>query len=76
MFDTLCVVFAPRTPPSTRSFHRKKVYIVCQKGINELQTLYVGFKAVEIIKLYYMVPCRLNKMGFNFFDLCSDLEPD
>jgi len=29
--------------------YRKKVLIVCQKGINEFQTLCVGFKVVEII---------------------------
>jgi hypothetical protein len=31
--------------------YRKTVLIVCQKGINEFQTLCIGFKAVEIIKL-------------------------
>jgi hypothetical protein len=30
--------------------------IVCQKGINEFEMLSGGFKAVEIIKLYYVVP--------------------
>jgi hypothetical protein len=35
----------------------KKILIVCQKGINEFQTLCVGFKAVETIKLCYMVLC-------------------
>jgi len=36
---------------------RKKILIVCQKGINEFQTLCGGFKPVEIIKLCYDVPC-------------------
>jgi hypothetical protein len=37
--------------------HRKKVLIVCHKGINEFQMLCDGFKVVEIRKLCYMVPC-------------------
>jgi len=37
--------------------HRKKILIICQKGITEIQTLCVGFKAVAIIKLSYIVPC-------------------
>jgi hypothetical protein len=35
---------------------RKKILIVCQKGINEFQMLCGGFKLVEIIKLCYVVP--------------------
>jgi hypothetical protein len=42
MFHTLC--------------HRKKVAIVCQKGIKEFQMLCIGFNAVEIIKLCNTVP--------------------
>jgi hypothetical protein len=34
----------------------EKILIVCQKGINEFQMLCGGFKAVEIIKLCYVVP--------------------
>jgi hypothetical protein len=37
--------------------YRKKILIVWQKGINELQTLCGGFKAVEIINLCNVVPC-------------------
>jgi hypothetical protein len=37
--------------------YRTKIRIVCQKGINEFQTLCGGFKAVEIMKLCYVVPC-------------------
>jgi len=55
--------------------YRKEILIVCQKGINEFQTLCIGFKVVEIIKLCYVVPCRLNKTGFNLIDLCSNLVP-
>jgi hypothetical protein len=36
--------------------YRKKILIVCQKGINEFQTLCGGFKPVEIIKLCNVVP--------------------
>jgi hypothetical protein len=35
---------------------RKKILIVCQKGINESQTLCGGFKAVEITKLCNVAP--------------------
>jgi len=35
---------------------RKKILVFCQKGINEFQMLCGGFKAVEIIKLCYIVP--------------------
>jgi len=31
--------------------YRKKILIVCQKGINKFQMLSIGFKAVEIIML-------------------------
>jgi hypothetical protein len=34
---------------------RKKLLIVCQKGINEFQTLCSRFKAVEIIMLCSVV---------------------
>jgi hypothetical protein len=51
----------------------KKILIVCKKGINELQMLCGGFKPVAIITLCYVDPCRLNKMGFNLIDLCSNL---
>jgi len=44
-------------------------------GINELQTLYVGFKAVYIIKLCYVVPAKFNKMGFNLMDMFPNLVP-
>jgi hypothetical protein len=37
--------------------YRKKMLIVCQKGINEFQMLCGGLKAVEIIILGYVVPC-------------------
>jgi len=40
--------------------HRKKILMVCQKGINGFQTLCVGFKAVETIKLCYNFPCSVN----------------
>jgi hypothetical protein len=36
--------------------YRKKILSVWQKGINEFQTLCGGFKAVEIIKLWNLVP--------------------
>jgi hypothetical protein len=36
--------------------YRKKIHIVWQKGMNEVQMLCVGVKAVEIIKLCYIVP--------------------
>jgi len=36
--------------------YRKKFLIVFQKGINEFHTLCGGLKAVEIIKLCYVVP--------------------
>jgi len=49
--------------------------MVCQKGIKELQMLCGGFKVEEIIKLYFVVPCLLNKMGYNLIDLCSNLRP-
>jgi hypothetical protein len=47
--------------------------IVCHKGINEFQKLCGGFKAVEIIKLCYIVVNRLNKIGLNLLDLCSNM---
>jgi hypothetical protein len=37
--------------------YRNKILMVCQKGINEFQTLGGGFKVVEIIKLCYVVSC-------------------
>jgi len=58
---------------ASNAFHtlsnRKSILIECQKGINEFQKLYGGFKAVEIIKLRYVVPCSLNKIGFNLLNL-------
>jgi hypothetical protein len=54
---------------------RKMVLIVCQDEINEFQTLCVGFKMMEIIKLSYMFPCGLSKMGFSFANLCSNMVP-
>jgi len=54
--------------------YRKKRCIVCQKGINEFQILCVGFKAVEIRKLCYVVSCKSNKLGFNHINLYSNLE--
>jgi hypothetical protein len=36
--------------------YRRKILIVCQKGINEFQTLCGGFKAVEIIMICNVVP--------------------
>jgi len=36
--------------------YRKKLLLVWQKGIDEFQTLCVGFKAVEIIKLCFVFP--------------------
>jgi hypothetical protein len=36
--------------------YRKMILIVCQKGINEFQTLGGGFKALEIIKLSMLSP--------------------
>jgi hypothetical protein len=36
--------------------YRKKILIVCQKGIDEFQTLCGGFKAVEIITRYNVAP--------------------
>jgi len=53
--------------------YRTKIHIVCQKGIDEFQTLCVGFKVVEIINLFQNVPCWMNKMGFNLIELCSNL---
>jgi hypothetical protein len=38
-------------------YYRKKIFIDCQKGINRFAMLWGGFKAVEIIKLCYVVPC-------------------
>jgi len=55
--------------------HRKKILIVCQKGINQFQTLYIGFKAAETIKLCDIVPCWFDNMGFHCVDLCSNLVP-
>jgi hypothetical protein len=52
---------------------RKKILIVCQKGINEFEMLCSEFKLVELIKLCYVVTSGLNKMGFNLIDLCSNL---
>jgi hypothetical protein len=37
--------------------YREQILIIYQKGINEFQMLCIGFKAVEIIMLYYDVPC-------------------
>jgi len=51
------------------------ILIVCQKRINEFQTLCGGFKVVKIIKLCYVVPWWLNKMGFKLINLCSNLVP-
>jgi len=42
--------------------YRKKILIVCQKGINEFQTLCARFKVVEMIKLCNVVPCCVNEM--------------
>jgi len=55
--------------------YRTMILIVWQKGINEFQMLCGGLKAVEIIKLCYVVPCWLNKMEFNLINLCSNLVP-
>ena len=56
--------------------HRKKVLIVCQKGMNEFQTLSIGFKGVEIINLHYMVFCCVNELGFNSVNWFSNLVPE
>jgi len=56
-------------------WYRKEILNVSQKGINEFPMLCVGFKVVEIIKLYYVVPYWLNTMGLNLIDLCSNLVP-
>jgi len=53
----------------------KKILIVCQKRMNEFQTLCIGFKVVGIKKVCYVVPRWLNIIGFNFVDLCSKLIP-
>jgi len=50
--------------------YSKKILIVGQKGINEFQILCVGFTAVEIVILSYVVPCGLKKMGFDLIDWC------
>jgi hypothetical protein len=42
-FNTLC--------------YRKMILIVCQKGINEMHTLWVTLKVVEIINLGKVVKC-------------------
>jgi hypothetical protein len=36
--------------------YRKKILIVCEKGISEFQMLCGGFKAVEIINLCNIAP--------------------
>jgi hypothetical protein len=36
--------------------YRKKILIVCQKGVNEFRMLCGGFKAVKIIKHCNVVP--------------------
>jgi hypothetical protein len=36
--------------------YRKMILIVCQKGINEFETLCGGFNVVEILKLCNIVP--------------------
>jgi len=53
--------------------YRKQRQIVCEKGITEFQTLCVGFKVVENIKLSDIVRCWLNKLGFYRMDLCLNL---
>jgi hypothetical protein len=37
--------------------YRKKILVVCQMRINTFQMLCVGFKAVELISLSYIIPC-------------------
>jgi len=71
---SLCWIWAAYTTFHTLCY-RKKLLIVCHKRINEFPTLCSWFKAVEIIKLCYIVPCRLNKMGFNLIDFCANLVP-
>jgi len=56
-------------------WYRRKILSIWQYGMNEFPTLCAGFIAVEIIKLCYMVPCGLKKMGCNILDLCSNLVP-
>jgi len=55
--------------------YRKKILIVCQKGVTEFQTLCDRFNAVGIIKLCYVVSCGLNEMRFNIIDFGSNLVP-
>jgi len=55
--------------------HRNNVLIVCQRRIEQFQTLCGGFKAVEIIKLCYFVSSGLKKIVSNFIEMCSNLVP-
>jgi len=49
--DLDCVHHLPHALP------QQKVQVVCQKEIDQFQTLCVGFKAEEIIKFCYIVHC-------------------
>ena len=71
---SLCWIWTLYTTFHTLCY-RKLILIVCQKGINEFQMLSIRFKAVEKIKISYVVPCWLNKMGFDLVDWCSNLVP-
>ena len=53
---SLCWIWAVYTVFHTLCY-KKKILIVCHRGINEFQTLCGGFNVVEIITLCYVVPC-------------------
>ena len=73
-FDSLCWIWTAY-PTFHTLWYRKKILIVCPKGINDLNTLCIGFKVVKIIKLCCVVPWWLHRMGIDLNDLYLNLVP-
>ena len=73
--STLSALDLDRVHHLSHALLQEMILSVCRNRISEFQTLCVGFKVVEIIKLCCIVPCWLNKMGFNFVDMCWNLVP-
>jgi hypothetical protein len=54
---TISVLDFNRVPHHAHTLIQEKILSVCQKGINEFQTVCIRIKAVEIIKLCNDIPC-------------------
>ena len=57
-------------------YYRRKILIFCLAGFKEFQTFCIGFQAVEITPLCYIVLCWINTMGFTIIKVCSNLVLD